>query len=276
MLSLDRLGSALALPALLALTSACAGASSVGPSPDLRLQHVVLYQNGIGYFERTGVMRSDHLRLQFREREIDDVLKSLVVVEQGLPPKEKPSTVTALLPEEKSGHGAEDSTFLDLVLSPATSRSVSIAYAVPTAAWKATYRVILPDPAEKPSRGALLQAWALIDNVSDEDWNSVRMTLATGAPLSYSSNLRTPRFIQRPDATSSFTQPTINGPIASERTPNVDRDADGIPDAQDACPNEPGQATPDDARKNGCPQRSRIILSSSEIKILQHIFFDKE
>src|SRR5262245_42117019 len=179
-----RLASTLALPALLSFTAACTGTLGAGPSPDLRLQHVVLYQNGIGYFERTGVMRSDHLRLQFREREVDDVLKSLVVVEQGLSAKDKPSTVTALLPQadgKQPARDAEDTTSIDLVLSPPTSRSVSIAYAVPTAAWKATYRVILPDPADKPSRGALLQAWALIDNVSDEDWSSVRMTLATGA-----------------------------------------------------------------------------------------------
>jgi len=220
-------------------------------------------------------MRSDHLRLSFREREVDDVLKSLVVVEQGLSPKDKPSTVTALLPEEKSGHDAEDTTFLDLVLSPATSRPVSIAYAVPTAAWKATYRVILPDPAEKPSRGALLQAWALIDNVSDEDWNSVRMTLATGAPLSYSSNLRTPRFIQRPDVSGTFREPTVNGPVASERTPGVDRDGDGIPDAEDACPAEPGRAAPDRS-KNGCPQFSRVVVSESSIQIIQHVQFDKD
>src|SRR5258705_11175971 len=96
--SLLRLASTLTLPTLLALTPACTSALA-GPSPDLRLQHVVLYQNGIGYFERSGVMRTEHLRLQFREREIDDVLKSLVVLEQGPSPKEKPPTVTALLPQ---------------------------------------------------------------------------------------------------------------------------------------------------------------------------------
>ena len=95
-----------------------------------------------------------------------------MVVEQGLTASEKPSTVTALLPQENLGGDAEGETSLDLALSPATSRSVSIAYAVPTAAWKATYRVILPDTSDKANRGALLQAWALIDNVSDEDWSS--------------------------------------------------------------------------------------------------------
>lgn len=239
----------------------------------------MLYQNGIGYFERTGVMKSDRLRLQFREREIDDVLKSLVVVEAGLSPREKPSTVSALLPQndpKKEPLDAEDATFLDLVLSPATAHSVSIAYAVPTAAWKATYRVILPDANQKASPGALLQAWALIDNVSDEDWSGVKLTLATGAPLSYSSNLRAPRFVRRPEARSSADEPVVNGPVANERTQGADRDSDGIPDSVDACPAEPGAASADRV-KNGCPQFvRRVITSSSNITILQPLTFDRD
>src|SRR5262249_47492802 len=60
------------------------------------------------------------------------------------------------------------------------------------------------------------------------------------------------------------------------RTPGVDRDGDGIPDAEDACPTEPGRASPDDARKNGCPQYSRVIVSESSVQILQQIQFDKD
>src|SRR5262245_30658733 len=87
-------------------------ATTTTPSNELRLRHVVLYQNGIGYFEREGVMREDRLRLSFREREIDDVLKSLVVVEEGS--DGKPSTVSARLPEAKAKTGAdpEDATWL--------------------------------------------------------------------------------------------------------------------------------------------------------------------
>ena len=86
-----------ALPALPLL--ACACAADPGPSRDLSLRHVVLYQNGIGYFERAGVLREERLRLRLREREMDDVLKTLVVVERGKGADSKPSTVTALLPQ---------------------------------------------------------------------------------------------------------------------------------------------------------------------------------
>lgn len=176
----------------------CAPPLAKGPSPSLRLQHIVLYQNGLGYFERTGTMKSDRLSLRFREREVDDVLKSVVVVEQGLGPKDTPSTVSALLPRSGRADGLEEPTELELVFSPRPTRPVSIAYAVPAAAWKATYRIILPTKEQK-ERQALLQAWALIDNVGDEDWNNVRVTLATGSPLSYASDLRSPTMMQRPE-----------------------------------------------------------------------------
>lgn len=294
---------------LAALSGGCA--ASPGPSPDLRLRHVILYQNGIGYFERTGVLREERLRLQFREHEIDDVLKSLVVVEEGLGASDRPSTVSALLPQakEKSGDEKDGTTSLDVVLSPRTARSVSIAYAVPTAAWKATYRIILPDASVKPSKGALLQAWALIDNVSDEDWNDVKLTLATGAPLSFVSSIRAPRFVPRPDAGGTMVEPIATGPVMAERVtaqdrdgdgvkdshdrcpgekedrdsfddgdgcPDPDNDRDGVADASDACPNEPG-ASAGDPGKNGCPQFvRRIEVSSSNIQILRQVRFERD
>lgn len=261
-----------ALAALALVTLAACGAAppptSAGPSPDLRLRRVVLYQNGIGYFERTGVLREPRLRLRFRDREIDDVLKSIVVVEEGLGPDERPSTVSALLPQQP-GAGDEDAeATLDLALSPRTRRPVSIAYAVPTPAWKATYRVILPG-ADRPGR-ALLQAWALVDNASDEDWRDIRLTLATGAPLSFSSDLRTPRIVPRPSAGSGAPGPVAMGPVLAERSAGMDSDGDGIPDPSDACPREPGMID-SEASRSGCPRFVRI--ESSEIRILERVLF---
>lgn len=269
---------ALALAALAPALAGCGSAQiSTGPAPELRLRRIILYQNGIGYFERTGALREPKLRLRFREREVDDVLKSLVVVEEGLGPNDKPSTVSALLPQQPAGAGerdAEAEAWLDLVLSPRTRRPVSIAYAVPTPAWKSTYRVILPDPGAKNPR-ALLQAWALVDNVSDEDWNQVRLTLATGAPLSFAADLRTPRFVPRPGAGGAAPGPIATGPVLAERSAGQDRDGDGIPDSTDACPSEPGTSDADGGR-NGCPRFARVTVSSSEIRILQQVYFERD
>jgi outer membrane protein OmpA-like peptidoglycan-associated protein len=261
---------------LLASTTGCA-ARTVGPSPDLRLRKIVLYQNGIGYFERTGYLPDGKLQLRFRDREVDDVLKSLVVVEEGLDAtREKPSTVSVRL-EDRAAKKSEDdsgSSSLDLVLSRRVPRRMSIAYEVPTAVWKATYRVILPDPHAKEHEGmALVQAWALIDNASDEDWNSVQISLATGAPLSFSTDLRTPQFVERPTVSSA--PPSLaNGAVVSENNRRGgDRDGDGIADEKDACPNEPGPPSANAAR-DGCPAAVRI--ESSSIRVLQQIEFERD
>lgn len=250
----------------------CTASLAKGPSPSLRLRHIVLYQNGLGYFERTGTMTSDRLSLRFREREVDDVLKSVVVVEQGLGPNDTPSTVSAMLPRSGRAEAPEQPTELELVFSPQPKHPVSIAYAVPAAAWKATYRIILPTKEQK-ERQALLQAWALIDNVGDEDWNDVRVTLATGAPLSYASDLRSPTMMQRPELKGIYGPQTgAVGPVYAEHVQTQDRDADGILDQYDACPDERGAASMD-TRQTGCPRAVRV--SESEIKILSKIQFGK-
>ncbi len=76
--------SALALLAALSLGGAtgCAGRATY-PTTDgaLSLQRVVLYRNGIGYFERVGEVDGDLLTIKVRKDQIDDLLKSLTVVE---------------------------------------------------------------------------------------------------------------------------------------------------------------------------------------------------
>jgi len=49
-----------------------------------------------------------------------------------------------------------------------------------------------------------------------------------------------------------------------------DRDGDGIVDAEDACPDEPGPRDPD-PKKNGCP---RVHVTEKEVVILEQVQFD--
>ncbi len=51
---------------------------------DLRVKQVVLYKNGVGYFERSGELASgEAARLQFKASEMNDVLKSLTVEDRS-------------------------------------------------------------------------------------------------------------------------------------------------------------------------------------------------
>jgi hypothetical protein len=64
------------VPAVLAATSLVAA--------ELPVKRVVLYKHGVGYFERAGEVASGQTaRLEFKPNDMNDVLKSLVVDEQG-------------------------------------------------------------------------------------------------------------------------------------------------------------------------------------------------
>jgi len=72
----------LALTLALAL-SACSQSSARYPTTSdetLKLTRVFLYRNGIGYFEREGHVEGDIMRIKVRKDQINDLLKSLTVV----------------------------------------------------------------------------------------------------------------------------------------------------------------------------------------------------
>ena len=74
----------------------------------------------------------------------------------------------------------------------AKSRDVVASYVIPTPIWKSSYRLIL-DSAE-------LEGWAIVDNTTGEDWINVKMSLVSGKPISFISQLYPPRYVQRQTA----------------------------------------------------------------------------
>ena len=70
---------------LLALPSAgCATSRGTfgAAETDLGLDRVVLYRNGVGYFERSGDVDGDVLRIKVRRDQVNDLLKSLTVIDR--------------------------------------------------------------------------------------------------------------------------------------------------------------------------------------------------
>jgi hypothetical protein len=59
--------------------------------------------------------------------------------------------------------------------------------------WRTTYRVVIDD---EPGQGQL-QAWALVHNDTDEDWETVAVELANGRPASFLHPLAAPRYAAR-------------------------------------------------------------------------------
>jgi hypothetical protein len=295
--------SLLGLPTL----TACAGRTPYPAVSDdsLALNAVVLYRNGVGYFERRGKVDGDLLSLRVRKDQVNDLLKSLTVVDEdgkavsvsmpldpqtwasvamatlapgngSLPAvldslrgtevtvrasgrvirgrivmvehivnEPDPDTATRPMPmqtpdtrdwkltllsrghmqvvrlskvtsislhdgdlamqlhrslDAAAGEGMFEQVDIEIRLVGARSHRLEVSYVVGAPMWKPTYRVVLP----KDGKGqALLQGWAVVDNISGEDWNQVRLSLTSGAPISFRYDLHSPREVYRSDMTRS-------------------------------------------------------------------------
>lgn len=275
---------------------------------DLQVTRVVLYQNGVGYFERRGKFQGKELKLRVRPDQINDMLTSLTVLDLrsdsgvgsvSLPVEKSSSMVLGELPPQVrdqgglqgvlqafrganievsrrggggiSGQvvGVEPVAFADsglpsswrLTLLTADDDLVPVAldaideihigdktlavglgkaldvalgegdwkptelavrfaseeehdvlmsYVVAMPTWKPAYRLIFGEEGK-----ARLQGWAVIDNVSGEDWNNVQLSLTAGAPISFIVDLHTPRLPTRPDLTSRTYSGVVEAPPES-------------------------------------------------------------
>jgi hypothetical protein len=302
----------------LALLAGCNG--HLQKTDELRVTRAVLYQNGIGYFERQGTVDGDVIKLRIMPQQIADVLKSLTVVDLGsgrainvaLPVEKTRARQLAALPQQvreggglvgiaqafrgaratvnaTSGSGTgrlvgveqlseekggwrltilgDDGTLqsfdlsqvhslqlqdrtlevglrkaldvsldegswkpveLSVHLAGETPHQLLVSYVVEMPTWKPAYRVVL----SKDAKDGLLQGWAVVDNVSGEDWKKVRLSLTAGTPLTFTYDLYSPRFVRRPDlspqqeAWAVAPPPPTGGAAAPEAEEKADRAED--------------------------------------------------
>ena len=72
-------------------------------------------------------------------------------------------------------------------------REMVISYTVAAPIWKTTYRVVL-DPEGRP----FFQGWAVVDNISEEDWQDISLSLVSGTPVSFIQPIQNPLYRYRP------------------------------------------------------------------------------
>jgi hypothetical protein len=72
-------------------------------------------------------------------------------------------------------------------------REMVVSYTIAAPIWKTTYRVVL-DEAGKP----FFQGWAIVDNISEEDWQNVQLSLVSGTPISFIQPIQQPFYRYRP------------------------------------------------------------------------------
>jgi hypothetical protein len=73
------------------------------------------------------------------------------------------------------------------------SREMLVSYTIAAPIWKTTYRVVL-DSTGKP----FFQGWAIVDNVSEEDWTNISLSLVSGSPVSFIQPIQKPFYRYRP------------------------------------------------------------------------------
>ena len=75
----------------------------------------------------------------------------------------------------------------------AGEREMIVSYTIAAPIWKTTYRVVL-DRSGKP----FFQGWAIVDNISEEDWNGIQLSLVSGTPISFIQPIQNPVYRYRP------------------------------------------------------------------------------
>ncbi len=92
----------------------------------------------------------------------------------------------------------------------AGERRVRVGYVAAMPLWKATYRLSLgtdggatqngqaQEGSTQDGKGAL-QGWAVLENLSGEDWRGVDLTVVSGNPVTLRQALYTPYFVERPE-----------------------------------------------------------------------------
>ncbi|MFA5490678.1 MAG: DUF4139 domain-containing protein [Candidimonas sp.] len=89
---------------------------------------------------------------------------------------------------------ADTVRILDVGLSGQGAREVGFTYVVAAPVWKSAYRLSTGREGQ-----ARLQAWAVLENASGQDWDAVKVTLVSGAPVTLSQRLYQRYWHERPE-----------------------------------------------------------------------------
>lgn len=88
----------------------------------------------------------------------------------------------------------EDMRTISLGLDDMSQRDVALEYVVAAPIWKTAYRLVLGADGR-----VQLQAWAVIENATGEDWSDIELTLSSGTPVTLTQRLHERYWSQRPD-----------------------------------------------------------------------------
>ncbi len=176
----------LGLTPVLLLAIGCGTHTSFVKAPETTLGRVVVYRNGVAYFERYADVEGDALHLQVPADKVDDFLKSLTVADARTNAPEPISYPTDV---PSSGSGLID---MKIQLSGPKPHKLKLSYVTESPSWKPSYRLTLGKDGK-----VQMQAWAIVDNTSGEDWQAVKLGVGASSAMSFRFDLRHIRVVER-------------------------------------------------------------------------------
>jgi len=222
---------------------------------DLALRRVVIYRNGVAYFERSGHVEESEVHFKVKDTEVGDFLATLAVSETGGSSVRSVAFPMKVVEDEEDLEKDKDGRPIprkrtedekrhlkNVVLGlDGKAHDLEIGYVAEAPVWRPSYRLVVEKNGE-----AYLQAWGVVQNLSGEDWRNVKLSLVAGAPLAFEAQLGEAIIPERPIVTdrgeviasvpksdTSLRQEAKDGAKA-EKDSRADRDGDGVLDSPDA------------------------------------------
>ena len=111
----------------------------------------------------------------------------------------KDAEMIARAAELLSSDGLQGTRAVTIALDGKASSAVDISYVVAAPLWKPSYRIIVGAKGK-----ARLQAWAVLENASGEDWRGVSISLTSGKPVTLRQRLYARTWPSRVDVSSAY------------------------------------------------------------------------
>src|SRR5690606_21155046 len=148
-----------------------------------RLGSVIVYRNGVAYFERYAEASEREVTMRVPTERVDDFLKSLSIVDEK---------TGEALPISYPTMETYDGYVEMKIALPAQHGRLRITYVTESPSWKPSYRIVLGEDGK-----ARLQGWAVVDNVSGEDWKNIRVGVGSTSALSFRYDLHSIQLVER-------------------------------------------------------------------------------
>jgi Domain of unknown function (DUF4139) len=187
-------------------------AQDSGCAPETRCQSVVLVQRADGALERVAVW--DGVRVTL----LDEADRAKLA--RGL--------------DALASGAASDGATIDLALEGDGTAPVLISTVLEAPMWKTSYRA-----AVRPDGSVALQAWATVENATQEDWVDVALSIVSGTPRTIAADLYARRYAQRERVDGGGMGKAASPLFAAPQEAILSRSADAEVFAMEMAPSAP-------------------------------------